>query len=152
MEFGPIGVVHSPYREIEEVPCCVMDRLSEVAVVEIFRDFKDGIEDLEGFSHVMLIVHLHKSPGPKLVVIPRVDTQERGVFATRSPHRPNPIGVSIVELVKIEGRNLVVRGIDLVDGTPLLDLKPYVPYDARSPLKVGWLEGKIPNNDLPPEL
>jgi tRNA-Thr(GGU) m(6)t(6)A37 methyltransferase TsaA len=138
-----IGTVHSPYRKMEDVPCCAIDRLSEVAVVEVDHDYSDGLSDLQGFSHVMIIVHLHKALEEKLVVTPRIDDTKRGVYATRSPLRPNHLGVSIVELIKVEGRNLLVRGIDLLDGTPVLDIKPYIPYDARSPLRLGWLEGKI---------
>lgn len=93
---------------------------------------------------MILLVYLHRTAGTKLKVYPPVDDsgRPRGVFATRSPHRPNHIGLSIVELVRVKGRELEVRGIDLLDGTPLLDIKPYTPYDARSPIEIGWLEGK----------
>ena len=138
MELEQLGTVHSPYRGPQEVPCCQRERLEEVAVVEVFRDFAEGLRDLDGFSHLMLIVN------------PPIDTEQRGVFATRSPMRPNHLGVSIVELIKVEGRNLLVKGIDLLDGTPVLDIKPYIPYDARSQLKLGWLEGKV-SDKSPPE-
>ena len=150
MELEQLGTVHSPYRGPQEVPCCQRERLEEVAVVEVFRDFAEGLRDLDGFSHLMLIVHLHRASETKLIVNPPIDTEQRGVFATRSPMRPNHLGVSIVELIKVEGRNLLVKGIDLLDGTPVLDIKPYIPYDARSQLKLGWLEGKV-SDKSPPE-
>ena len=143
-----IGTVHTPYHDLESIPHCALDRLGEVAVVEVHHEFADGLQDLEGFSHVMLIVHLHKAREERLIVVPRFDSERRGVYATRSPLRPNHLGVSIVELIKVEGRNLLVRGIDLLDGTPVLDIKPYIPYDVRAPLRIGWLEGKISRDGL----
>jgi tRNA-Thr(GGU) m(6)t(6)A37 methyltransferase TsaA len=144
VEMEPIGTVHTPYTASEEIPLCASERLEEVAVVEVFHDYAEGLADVDGFSHLMLLVHLHLTDVTKLLVHPPIDDsgQARGVFATRSPVRPNHIGVSIVELVKVEGRNLIVKGIDLLDGTPLLDIKPYIPYDQRTPCRIGWLEGK----------
>ena len=144
MEIEPIGTIHSPYGSVEEIPLCASEKLEERAVVEVFQEYAEGLKDVEGFSHLLLLVHLHEAPGTKLVVNPPVDDEgkARGVFATRSPLRPNHIGVSIVELERVEGRNLVVRGIDLLDGTPLIDIKPYMQYDNRTAIKVGWLEGK----------
>lgn len=139
--------MHSPYSKVEQIPRCAAEKLEEVAVVEVFHDFSEGLQDLDGFSHVMLLVYLHEARETKLTVLPPIDDQVRGVFATRSPMRPNHIGVSIVELVKVEGSNLVVRGIDLLDGTPLLDIKPYTPYDARRSIEIGWLEGKAKYQD-----
>jgi tRNA-Thr(GGU) m(6)t(6)A37 methyltransferase TsaA len=142
MEIVQIGTVHSPYTEIGQIPRCAVDRLEEVAVVEVFHEFSDGLQDLDGFSHVMLIVHMHKAEEVKLRVLPPIDDQIRGVFATRSPMRPNHLGVSVVELLKVEGRNLRVKGIDLLDGTPLVDIKPFTNYDIQNPIRIGWLEGK----------
>ena len=115
------------------------------AVVEVYPEFAEGISDLEGFSHLLLIFHFHLSEGYKLKVIPFADTVERGVFATRAPRRPNSIGVSVVNLERVEGNNLHIRGIDMVDGTPLLDIKPCVPHLYPSPdeVRMGWLEGKV---------
>jgi len=144
MELEPIGIVHTPYASVEDIPRCASERFEGSAVVEVFPQYAEGLRDVEGFSHMMLLAHLHKAPGTKLTVYPPIDDagKARGVFATRSPLRPNHIGVSIVELVRVEGRKLVVRGIDLLDGTPLIDIKPYMPYNARTDIKVGWLEGK----------
>ena len=143
-ELTPIGTVRTPYRTTDAIPCCAAEKLSEEAIVEVFPEFAEGLADLDGFSHVILLVHLHEARSTKLTVFPPVDDsgRPRGVFATRSPLRPNHIGLSIVELVRVEGTRLVVRGIDLLDRTPLLDIKPYTPYDARSPIELGWLEGK----------
>jgi tRNA-Thr(GGU) m(6)t(6)A37 methyltransferase TsaA len=145
MELSPIGTVRTPYRSREDIPHGATERLGVEAVVEVFPQFVEGLADLEGFSHVMLLAHLHEATTTKLTVHPPFDDtgSPRGVFATRSPYRPNHIALSIVELVRVEGANLVVRGVDLFDGTPLLDIKPYTPYNARSPIEIGWLEGKI---------
>ncbi|HHR86119.1 MAG TPA: tRNA (N6-threonylcarbamoyladenosine(37)-N6)-methyltransferase TrmO, partial [Candidatus Acetothermia bacterium] len=109
--------------------------------VEVFDRFAEGLKDLDGFSHVILIYHLHRSSGFKLLTVPFMDTVKRGVFATRAPHRPNPIGLSVINLIKIEGAVLHVRNIDILDGTPLLDIKPYVPdFDHHQVARFGWLE------------
>jgi tRNA-Thr(GGU) m(6)t(6)A37 methyltransferase TsaA len=113
-------------------------------VVEIDPEYAQGLEDLDGFSHLLLVYHLHLSGGYKLKVIPFLDTVERGLFSTRAPRRPNPIGVSVVRLERVEDGKLHIRGIDMVDGTPLLDIKPCVPHLYPSPdeVRMGWLEGK----------
>lgn len=149
MEMKPIGVVHTPYMSVENIPLCASEKLEAVAVVEVFPDYVEGLRDVEGFSHLMLVVHMHEATGTMLTVHPPIDDEgkARGVFATRSPMRPNHIGVSIVELDRVEGHNLFVRGIDLLDGTPLIDIKPYMPYDVRTVIKVGWLEGKAISQD-----
>jgi tRNA-Thr(GGU) m(6)t(6)A37 methyltransferase TsaA len=109
--------------------------------VEVFPEFAQGLKDLDGFSHVMLIYHLHKSVSYKLLVVPFLDTVERGVFATRAPKRPNPIGVSVVKLIRVENHTLHVENVDILDGTPLLDIKPYVPeFDHSQAIRIGWLE------------
>jgi len=108
--------------------------------VEVFPEFAAGLKDLDGFSHVILIYHFHQVQEAKLVVTPFLDSQPRGVFATRAPKRPNPIGLSVVKLLGIEGNLLRVENVDILDGTPLLDIKPYVPeFDQYSAERVGWL-------------
>lgn len=141
--FVRIGTVHSMYTEVDQIPRCAVDRLNSMATVEVFQEFSEGLKDLDGFSHVVLIALLHRALEVKLRVTPPFDDQERGVFATRSPLRPNHLGMSIVELLKVEGRNLLVRGIDLLDGTPVMDIKPYTRYDVRTPTRMGWLEDKM---------
>lgn len=111
--------------------------------VEVFAEYEAGLRDVEGFSHLTVLYHLHLVREPGLVVRPFLDTESRGVFATRSPQRPNPIGISTVRLVGVEGRTLHVEDVDVADGTPLLDIKPYVPaFDDRGGARIGWFEGK----------
>jgi tRNA-Thr(GGU) m(6)t(6)A37 methyltransferase TsaA len=111
--------------------------------VEVFSEFVDGLADLQGFSHMFLIYHFHLAKPFALQVKPFLDDKSHGVFATRAPSRPNPIGISIVELINIENNLLHIHDIDVVDKTPLLDIKPYVPdFDARETKKIGWLEDK----------
>jgi tRNA-Thr(GGU) m(6)t(6)A37 methyltransferase TsaA len=149
MEMHPIGTVHSPYTGVEDIPRCAGERLEAEAVVEVLPEYSEGLADVDGFSHLMLLAHLHRAGVVKLKVVPPVDETRstRGVFATRSPLRPNHIGVTIVELVRVEGNELHVRGVDLLDGTPLLDIKPYMPYDARGPVRMGWLGGRAVSQD-----
>ncbi len=111
--------------------------------VEVFPEYVAGLRDVEGFSHLTLLYHLHLVGEPGLVVRPFLDTEPRGVFATRSPRRPNAIGLSTVRLVRVEDQVLHVEDLDVVDGTPLLDIKPYVPaFDDRAGTRIGWFEGK----------
>ncbi len=123
------------------MPIQPVGALSVRGNVDVFDKYVKGLSDLDGFSHVMLLYHFHQAAGPKLVVTPFMDSQVRGVFATRAPTRPNPIGLSVVKLLGIEGRTLHVENVDVLDGTPLLDIKPYVPeFDHHPADRVGWLE------------
>lgn len=109
--------------------------------VELFPEFADGLKDLDGFSHLILLYRFHESQGFKLTVTPFLDSEPRGVFATRAPKRPNPIGLSIVRLIRIQGSTLEIENVDILDGTPLLDIKPYVPeFDQQEDCRIGWLE------------
>ena len=113
--------------------------------IELNKEYVPGLKDLNGFSHIILIYHFHLSSGYSLEVKPFLDTVKRGIFATRAPKRPNPIGISVVRLDKIEGFTLYVTNVDVVDGTPLLDIKPYVPYlgeDKNEKISMGWFEDK----------
>jgi len=115
--------------------------LSVPGTVEVSAQYRQGLKDLEGFSHIILLYHFHKAPESELIVTPFMDTEPRGVFATRAPTRPNPIGLSAVRLLGIEGRVLDVENVDVLDGTPLLDIKPYVPeFDQYPADRIGWLE------------
>jgi len=143
IKYKPIGIIHSPFKEPKDMPIQSAAAMSIKGTVEIFPEYAEGIEDIEGFSHIILIYHFHLSKEAKLKVKPYMDDKLRGVFATRAPSRPNPIGLSIVSLIGIKGREIHIRGIDAVDGTPLLDIKPYVPeFDIRD-AKIGWLEKNI---------
>jgi tRNA-Thr(GGU) m(6)t(6)A37 methyltransferase TsaA len=109
--------------------------------VEVFAEYRAGLKDLDGFSHIILLYQFHRSQGFTLHVIPFMDSEERGVFATRAPKRPNPIGLSVVQLDKVEDGILYIRNVDILDGTPLLDIKPYVPeFDSQDDVKTGWLK------------
>jgi tRNA (adenine37-N6)-methyltransferase len=142
--YHPIGIVHSPFKTPENVPIQHTGAKGETATLEIRPEFSEGLKDLEGFSHIMLIYHLHKVESYKLKVIPFLDTMERGIFSTRAPIRPNPIGLTVVKLLKIEGNILTVENIDIIDNTPLLDIKPCLPMiDDLQEIKLGWLTGKI---------
>ncbi len=139
--FRPIGVIHSPYKELANMPIQPSGESSAPGTIEIYPEFTAGLKDLEGFSHIVLLYFLHKVNRMQLTVIPFLDSEIHGVFATRAPVRPNPIGLSIVILNKIEGNLIHVDQLDTLDGTPLLDIKPYVPeFDARKGVRIGWLE------------
>lgn len=140
----PIGTIYTPFKEPVGVPIQSIAGKGIEGRVEIFPEFEEGLCDTEGFSHLILLFHLHKSWKSDLKVKPFMDEDYRGVFSTRSPNRPNPIGLSIVELVKRKGNILYIKDLDIIDGTPLLDIKPYIPAsDIRETEKIGWLKNKI---------
>ena len=144
IKYRPIGIIHSPFKEPRETPIQPTGARNIDATVELFPEYVEGLKDLEGFSHIILIYHFHLSKHTSLRVKPYMDDELRGVFATRAPSRPNPIGISVVRLVKVEGNILHIQDIDAVDGTPLLDIKPYVPeFDTREVEKIGWLEKRV---------
>jgi tRNA-Thr(GGU) m(6)t(6)A37 methyltransferase TsaA len=139
--FRPIGVVHSPFKEPTGTPIQPSAARGTRGIVEILPEYEEGLQDLEGFSHLILLYHCHLARGFTLKVKPFLDDTQRGLFATRAPARPNPIGLSIVRLERVEGRQLHIREVDIVNGTPLLDIKPYVPqFDTRTDATSGWLE------------
>ena len=142
--FSPIGLVHSPYRSLSQAP---PQDGKEIAVIEVYREYSEGLKDLEHFSHINVFYWLHLSKGWDLLLNTPWDTQPHGVFSTRSPRRPVPIGFSVVELVGRRGNFLAVRGLDAVDGTPVLDIKPYIPsIDSVPHASSGWMNGKIPHD------
>ena len=144
IKYKPIGVVHSPHKEPKGTPIQPAGAKGIDGTVEVFPEYAEGLKDLEGFSHIILLYHFHLSREASLRVKPFMDTEVHGVFAMRGPSRPNPIGISAVRLVRIEGNILHIRDVDIVDGTPLLDIKPYVPkFDAREAENVGWLEENV---------
>lgn len=141
--FEPIGIIHSPHKIKAGTPIQPSRLNRSPGEVEIFTEFRSGLQDLEGFSKIFLIYHLHKIKAAKLEVVPYLEDQTRGIFATRAPSRPNPIGLSLVDLISIQDGILKVSGLDILDGTPLLDIKPFIPeVDHAEGIKVGWLEGK----------
>ena len=141
IEYHPIGIIHSPFTELSGMPIQPAGAAGVEGTVEVFSKYKDGLKDLEGFSHIIILYHFHQSKGFKLHVVPFMDSTPRGVFATRAPKRPNPIGLSVIKLQKIQDNILYVENIDILDGTPLLDIKPYVPdFDEQTEVRAGWLE------------
>jgi tRNA-Thr(GGU) m(6)t(6)A37 methyltransferase TsaA len=141
IEYEPIGIVHSPFTEVEGVPIQPAYAEDARGAVEIFPPYREGLKDLDGFSHVILIYHFHRAGRSRLTVTPFLDDEERGVFATRAPVRPNALGLSVVGLSGIEGGMLKVSNLDILDGTPLLDIKPYVrEFDPGESIRTGWLE------------
>ena len=146
INYRPIGIIHSPFKRLEGTPIQAIGGSGEQAQVEILPEFVAGLQDLDGFSHIMLFYHCHLARPYRLLVKPFLDSAERGLFATRSPSRPNPIGFSIVRLIRIAHQMLYVEDIDIVDRTPLLDIKPLVPeFDIRQVDRIGWLEKKAAN-------
>ena len=141
IEYHPIGIIHSPFTELSGMPIQPAGAAGVKGTVEVFPKYNDGIKDLEGFSHIIMLYHFHGSKGFKLHVVPFMDSTPRGVFAIRAPKRPNPIGLSVIKLQKIQDNILYVENVDILDGTPLLDIKPYIPeFDEQIEVRAGWLE------------
>ncbi len=137
----PIGVIHTPFRKLEGMPIQPAGASGVLGTVEVFEPYEAGLKDLDGFSHLFLLYHFHRSSGFSLQVIPFMDTRLRGLFSTRAPRRPNALGLSVVRLLAVEGRTLRIENVDILDGTPLLDIKPYVPeFDEQAGVRTGWLE------------
>ena len=141
--YKPIGTIYSGFKGKVNVP--IQPRFSDAkGHIKLKEEYKDGLKDLDGFSYIILLYHFHESMGFDLTVRPFLDNEPRGLFATRAPKRPNNIGLSIVRLDSIKGNILYVGNLDILDGTPLLDIKPYVPeFEDKEKIKIGWLKGKI---------
>ena len=143
LELKPIGIIHSPYKNTKEAPYQGY-KSEEISQIEVFQEFEKGLQDIEGFSHIIVIFWFHKSQGYHLLVKTPWDDNLHGLFATRSSQRPCPLGLTVVELLARENNILKVKGLDAIDDTPLLDIKPYISLiDERSVVKPGWLEGKL---------
>jgi len=138
-EMQPVGFVRSPYTETSQVPKGWGATHEAEGVLEIKPEFEEGLTDIEGFSHLFVIWVFHKAEGYSLLGTPPTDNRPHGVFATRSPFRPSPIGLTVVELIRRDGPRLHVRGVDMLDGTPILDIKPYLSSIPQEELRRGWL-------------
>ena len=139
-----IGTIHSPFTSLKDMPIQPKGAKDTIGTIEIKEEYLEGLEDLDGFSHIYLLYNFHMATRTELTVTPFMDTSPRGVFSTRSPLRPNHIGLSIVELIGVEKNLLKVRGIDILDGTPLLDVKPYIEsFDAVQDSRSGWMKGSV---------
>lgn len=140
IEYESIGVIRTPFEKRTGMPRNPGEATGTEGRVQVDPAHAAGLEDLEGFSHVILLFHFHESSGHELVLVPRGRKEQRGVFATRAPRRPNAIGLSVVRLDRVEGNVLHVRDVDMIDRTPLLDIKPYLPsIDAHDEATMGWL-------------
>jgi tRNA-Thr(GGU) m(6)t(6)A37 methyltransferase TsaA len=141
IEYRSIGVVRSPHRKADGAPIQPSRARGVEGTIEIDEAYVEGLADLSDFSHIILICHLHRASQYRLKVVPYLDTELRGLFATRAPSRPNPIGLSVVRLLAVDGARLRIEGVDLLDGTPVLDIKPYVgEFDEITDVRCGWLD------------
>jgi len=142
--YSPIGVIHSPFKEPKGTPIQPKAAKGIEGMVEVFPQYEKGLKDIEGFSHIILIYHFHLSKSYSLEVVPFMDDKCHGLFTTRAPARPNPVGISVVRLIKVKENRLYIKDVDIVDGTPLLDIKPFVfEFDNPKVMKIGWLEKNI---------
>jgi tRNA-Thr(GGU) m(6)t(6)A37 methyltransferase TsaA len=140
----PIGVIRTPFTTFEGMPIQAVAASNAQGVIELDPACAAGLRDIDGFSHLILLYHLHRMEAPTLEVTPFLDPQPRGVFATRSPKRPNGLGLSTVRLLGVAGTRLQIADVDMLDGTPLLDIKPYVPhFDDRPNAQIGWFAAQI---------
>lgn len=145
----PIGTIRTPHTDITNMPIQPIAAEGIKGYIELLPEYAEGLSDLDGFSHITLIYHFHKAGGFKLKVVPFMDTRERGIFSCKAPKRPNAIGTSTVRLCSIDGNIVHIDQVDMLDGTPLIDIKPFYPrYDNRDNVTIGWLEK---NKDLPLE-
>ena len=141
LQLTPIGRIYSPFTDPAEMPIQPSGAKDIYGAVFVDEAYEDGLKDLDGFSHIILLYHFHRSRDYELQVTPFLDDTPRGVFATRAPSRPNAIGLSVVQLERIDGLRLEIRNVDILDETPLLDIKPFVPeFDAPQNCRIGWLE------------
>jgi len=149
---NPIGVIHSPYKEPKDIPIQGIFKNDVEGRVQLKEKYIKGLRDLDGFSHVIFIFYFHLSQKEKLEGKPFLEQSTHGIFAIRSPHRPNHIGFSIVKINKIEKNIIYFTGVDMLDGTPLLDIKPYVKYfDHREQVTCGWIEKHFKDGKIPEE-
>jgi tRNA (adenine37-N6)-methyltransferase len=145
----PIGIIHTPHTDVKNMPIQPIAADGIQGYIELFPEYVEGLKDIEGFSHLTLLYRFHKVTSHELVVVPFMDTEKRGIFACKAPKRPNAIGLSTVKLLGVEGNKLIIEQVDMLDGTPLIDIKPFYPrYDNRENVRIGWLEK---NKDLPLE-
>jgi tRNA-Thr(GGU) m(6)t(6)A37 methyltransferase TsaA len=144
----PIGVIHTAFEHVEGMPIQAAAAGGAPGWIDIEPEFAEGLQDLEGFSHIILLYHLDRAGPARMHVTPFLDDREHGLFATRSPARPNPIGLSTVRLVSIDGSTIEIEDVDMLDGTPLLDIKPYVPaLDDRPDARIGWYTDRLDRLD-----
>ena len=153
IEITPIGVIHTPYREDKDIPIQGRFKDDVEGWIELREEYLPALKDLDGFSHLFLIYHFHRSNQEHLQGRPYLEKEIHGIFAIRSPHRPNHLGLSVVRLQRIEGNRVYFTEVDMLDGTPLLDIKPYVEhFDHREDVKSGWLDRHFAQGEPPGEV
>ncbi len=153
IKMKPIGVIHSPYKKNENIPIQGRFKNNVEAWVELKKEYVKGLKDLDGFSHAILIYYFHESTKEELEGKPFLEKNKHGIFAIRSPHRPNHIGISTVKIKNIKENKIYFTQVDMIDGTPLLDIKPYVKYfDNRENVVSGWIDKHFKNGKIPNEL
>ncbi len=148
---NPIGIIHTPHKKVKNMPIQPVAAEGIKGYIELLPKYVPGLKDIDGFSHITLLYHFHKIEGYELEVVPFMDNEKRGIFACKAPKRPNAIGISTVKLLSIESNILHIEQVDMLDGTPLIDIKPFFSkYDNRENTKIGWLEKNInlPGNAL----
>ena len=146
---NPIGIIHTPHTDIKNMPIQPIAAEGIKGYIELLPEYAAGLKDIEGFSHLTLLYHFHKISGYQLEVVPFMDTEAHGIFSCKAPKRPNAIGLSTVKLIGVEGNIIHIEQVDMLDGTPLIDIKPFYPrYDNRENVKIGWLDK---NKNLPLE-
>jgi len=146
----PIGIIHTSYKEPKGIPIQGKFEKGVTGKIELFPEYEQGLKDIEGFSHIILIYYFNRSKDEKLISKPFLEDKSHGIFAIRSPHRPNHIGFSIVRLEKIEKNVITFSEVDMLDNTPLLDIKPYVShFDSRENVINGWLDKHFNNGEVP---
>ena len=150
IKLKPIGIIHTPYKEPKGIPIQGKFKKGVKGLIRLFPEYRAGLKDIDGFSHLILIYYFNRSKEERLVGKPFLEDKEHGIFAIRSPHRPNHIGFSIVKLEKVEGNTVTFSEVDILDGTPLLDIKPYVAhFDSRKNVKNGWVERHFRGRKIP---
>lgn len=147
IKIKPVGIIHSPFKKKEDIESKKYANPKGFDPVqgelEIFKEYEAGLKDTEGFSHLIVLFAFHESEGYSLHTKPLLENTLRGVFSTRSPHRPNPLGLTVVKVLERKGNIVKVLGIDMIEGTPILDIKPYTSRDQKSLIKIGWLENRM---------
>jgi tRNA-Thr(GGU) m(6)t(6)A37 methyltransferase TsaA len=139
--YQPIGIIYSPFVELSGMPIQPRAAKGARGKVEVFPEYEAALKDLEGFSHIYLIYHFHRNQDYQFVVTPYLDSKARGLFSTRAPKRPNPIGISVVNLISVEANIIEIENVDVLNGTPLLDIKPFIPdFNAQGEIRIGWVE------------
>ncbi|MFZ5803047.1 MAG: tRNA (N6-threonylcarbamoyladenosine(37)-N6)-methyltransferase TrmO [Candidatus Omnitrophota bacterium] len=150
IQLKPIGVIHTPYKEPKGIPIQGKFEKGVTGTIRLFPKYRAGLKDIEGFSHLILLYHFNRSKEERLIGKPFLEDVDHGIFAIRSPHRPNHIGFSIVKLKSVKGATITFTEVDILDGTPLLDIKPYVKhFDSRDKVKNGWIDNHFKSGKIP---